>query len=77
MCVSKILDVEKQAAITRDNVALDVDAVVYWRILELELTYYAIENVEQAIEELVVTTPPCGLKSAKWSLKKPSPPVMS
>jgi regulator of protease activity HflC (stomatin/prohibitin superfamily) len=52
----QILDVEKQAAITRDNVALDVDAVVYWRILELELTYYAIENVEQAIEELVVTT---------------------
>ena len=33
-----------------------MDAVVYWRILELELTYYAIENVEQAIEELVVTT---------------------
>lgn len=52
----QILDVEKQAAITRDNVALDVDAVVYWRILELELTYYAIENVEQAIAELVITT---------------------
>lgn len=52
----QILDVEKQAAITKDNVPLDVDAVVYWRILELELTYYAIENVEQAITELVVTT---------------------
>lgn len=52
----QILDVAKQAAITRDNVALDVDAVVYWRILELELTYYAIENVEQAIAELVITT---------------------
>mgnify|MGYP006275038273 FL=1 len=52
----QLLDVDKQAAITRDNVALDVDAVVYWRILELELTYYAIEDVEQAIEELVITT---------------------
>jgi len=52
----QILDVEKQAAITKDNVPLDVDAVVYWRILELELTYYAIENVEQAITELVITT---------------------
>jgi len=52
----QILDVDKQAAITRDNVSLDVDAVVYWRILELELTYYAIENVEQGIEELVITT---------------------
>lgn len=52
----QILDVAKQGAITRDNVSLEVDAVVYWRILELELTYYAIENVEQAIEELVITT---------------------
>ncbi|MGB3138971.1 MAG: stomatin-like protein [Nodosilinea sp.] len=52
----QILDVDKQGAITRDNVSLEVDAVVYWRILELELTYYAIENVEQGIEELVITT---------------------
>lgn len=52
----QILDVAKQGAITRDNVSLEVDAVVYWRILELELTYYAIENVEQAIQELVTTT---------------------
>ncbi|MBD1918624.1 MULTISPECIES: SPFH domain-containing protein [Cyanophyceae] len=52
----QILDVAKQGAITRDNVSLEVDAVVYWRILELELTFYAIENVEQAIQELVTTT---------------------
>ncbi|MGF1568270.1 MAG: SPFH domain-containing protein [Nodosilinea sp.] len=52
----QILDVAKQGAITRDNVSLEVDAVVYWRILELELTYYAIEDVEKAIEELVITT---------------------
>lgn len=52
----RILDVAKQGAITKDNVSLEVDAVVYWRILELELTYYAIEDVEQAIQELVITT---------------------
>ncbi len=52
----RILDVAKQNAISKDNVSLEVDAVVYWRILELELTYYAIENVEQAIQELVITT---------------------
>ncbi|NJL47182.1 MAG: paraslipin [Leptolyngbyaceae cyanobacterium SM2_5_2] len=52
----KILDVAKQNAITQDNVPLEVDAVVYWRIMDLERTYYAIENVEQAIQELVITT---------------------
>jgi regulator of protease activity HflC (stomatin/prohibitin superfamily)/energy-coupling factor transporter ATP-binding protein EcfA2 len=52
----QILYVCKQGAITRDNVSVDVDVVMYWRILEIELVYYAIENVEQAIEELVITT---------------------
>lgn len=52
----RILDIEKQAAITKDHFALSINAVLYWRILELELTYYAIENVEQAMEELVITT---------------------
>ncbi|NJL44686.1 MAG: paraslipin [Leptolyngbyaceae cyanobacterium SM2_3_12] len=52
----QILDIEPQMAITKDNVPLDVDAVVYWRILELELTYYAIEDIEKGIQELVITT---------------------
>lgn len=52
----QVLDVPKQGAITKNNVSLNVDAVVYWRILELELTYYAIEDVEKAITELVTTT---------------------
>ncbi len=52
----QVLDVPKQGAITKNNVSLEVDAVVYWRILELELTYYAIEDVEKAITELVMTT---------------------
>lgn len=52
----RLLDVPPQSAITRDNVALDVDAVVYWKILDLERTYYEIENIQDAIRELVVTT---------------------
>lgn len=52
----RLLDVEPQSAITKDNVSLEVDAVVYWKILDLERTYYAIEDVEAAIRELVVTT---------------------
>lgn len=52
----RLLDVPPQAAITSNNVALDVDAVVYWKILDLERTYYEIEDIEAAIRELVVTT---------------------
>lgn len=52
----RLLDVDPQSAITRDNVSLEVDAVVYWKILDLDKTYYAIEDVETAIQELVITT---------------------
>ncbi|MEO0541323.1 MAG: SPFH domain-containing protein [Cyanobacteria bacterium P01_A01_bin.105] len=50
------LDIDPKTAITRDNVTLDIDSIVYWRILDLEKTYYAIEDVEFAIQELVTTT---------------------
>ena len=52
----QILDIEPRSATTRDNVNVETDAVIYWRILDLEKTYYAIEDVETAIQELVVTT---------------------
>lgn len=52
----QILDIKPRSATTKDNVNVDVDAIIYWRILDLEKTYYAIEDVDTAIQELVVTT---------------------
>lgn len=52
----RVLDTEKQKAITRDNVQVEVDAVVYWRILQLERTYYVVEDIEAALGNLVQTT---------------------
>ena len=52
----QILDIQPRQAITKDNVTLEVDAIIYWRIYNLERTYYAVEDVEFAMQELVVTT---------------------
>lgn len=52
----RLLDVPPQPVITNDNVPLQVDAVVYWKILDLERTYYEIEDIRVAIQELVTTT---------------------
>lgn len=52
----QLLDIQPQSAITNDNVPLKIDAIVYWRILDLERTYYEIEDIEKAIGELVITT---------------------
>lgn len=52
----QVFDIEPKDAITRDNVSLKVDAVVYWRILQLERTYYNVDDLEEALTNLVVTT---------------------
>lgn len=52
----RVIDTEPQEAITRDNVSVTVDAILYWRILQLERTYYAVEDVEVALRNLATTT---------------------
>jgi regulator of protease activity HflC (stomatin/prohibitin superfamily) len=52
----RVLDIKPQSAITADNVALDVDAVVYWRVVNLQKAYYGIDQIENAIANLVLTT---------------------
>jgi regulator of protease activity HflC (stomatin/prohibitin superfamily) len=51
----KVLDIPPQACITRDNVTITVDAVVYWRIMDMEKAYYKVENLRQAMQNLVLT----------------------
>lgn len=52
----QLLDIEPQTAITRDNVTLQVDAVMYWKILDVQKAYYAIVDLEEALKNLVITT---------------------
>ena len=51
----KVLDIPPQTCITRDNVTINVDAVVYWRIMDMEKAYYRVENLLDAIVNLVLT----------------------
>ena len=51
----KVLDIPPQQCITRDNVSITADAVVYWRILDLEKAYYKVENLHSAMVNLVLT----------------------
>ena len=51
----RVLDVPPQQCITRDNVSISVDAVVYWRIIDMEKAYYKVENLQAAMVNLVLT----------------------
>ena len=52
----QILDTPASGATTQDNVRVDVDAVIFWRILELQQAYYEIQDIEEALQNLVTTT---------------------
>ena len=51
----KVLDIPPQQCITRDNVSITADAVIYWRIMNLEKAYYKVENLQSAMVNLVLT----------------------
>jgi regulator of protease activity HflC (stomatin/prohibitin superfamily) len=51
----KVLDIPPQQCITRDNVKITVDAVVYWRIVDMEKAYYKVEDLHAAMVNLVMT----------------------
>lgn len=51
----QIYDICKQHVITKDNVPLDVDTIIYYRVTEPEKTVYGITDLPKAIEQLAQT----------------------
>ena len=52
----KAVDVPNQEAITRDNVSVSVNAVIYYKIREADKAYLEVENFYYAISQLAQTT---------------------
>ena len=52
----QVLDIKPQNAITRDNVYLEVDGVVFWRIKDIEKSFYEIDDLQQALTNVAATT---------------------
>ena len=51
-----VIDVSKQRLITKDNVTVDVDAVVYYRVSDPQKAIVHVENYEDATRLLAQTT---------------------
>lgn len=52
----KVLDFPPQSVITKDNVTMKIDTVVYMQITDPKLYTYGVENPMMAIETLTATT---------------------
>lgn len=50
------VDVPEQSAITRDNISLSVDGVLYFRVLDPYKATYGVENYVFAVTQLAQTT---------------------
>ncbi len=50
----RVLDIPPQNCITRDNVSIAADAVIYWRIVDLEKSYYKVQNLQAAMVNLAL-----------------------
>jgi len=53
---TRVLDVPPQDVITRDNVSVKVNAVIYYRVLDPEKAILQVEDYSQASSELAQTT---------------------
>lgn len=51
-----VLDFAPQPTITKDNVAIEIDTVIYYSIVDPKLYTYGVENPMLAIENLTATT---------------------
>jgi regulator of protease activity HflC (stomatin/prohibitin superfamily) len=52
----RFLEIPRQTAISRDNTAIDVDFLVYYRVVDPKLAVLEIENVVQASLNIAATT---------------------
>lgn len=51
-----VMDVPPQDVISRDNVSVKVNAVVYYRVMDAEKAIIQVENVQEATSQLAQTT---------------------
>lgn len=52
----QFVDIKPQNVITKDNIYLEVDAILFWRIRDIEKSFYAIDDLQGALSQLATTT---------------------
>ncbi|MDB9317151.1 MULTISPECIES: SPFH domain-containing protein [Cyanophyceae] len=52
----QFLDIKPQNVITKDNIYLEVDAVLFWRIRDMVKSFYEIDDLQGSLTQIATTT---------------------
>lgn len=52
----QFIDIKPQNVITRDNIYLEVDAVLFWRIRDIVKSFYEIDDLQGSLRQVGTTT---------------------
>ncbi|OKH11620.1 hypothetical protein NIES208_17115 [[Limnothrix rosea] IAM M-220] len=51
----RVLDIPPQTVITKDNISIKVDAIIYWEIFDVYRVYYDVDDLMDSLANLVKT----------------------
>ena len=52
----RMIDIPPQDVLTKDSIPLTIDAAVYWKIDNLQKSYYDVEKIDQSMADIVHAT---------------------
>lgn len=53
---TQLIDMRRQTCITKDNVLIQIDAIVYFQIIEPKKAFFFVDSIQSAVGELSFAT---------------------
>lgn len=56
MRLYRVMDLERQLILTKDNITVNIDTSVYYRIVDPKTAYYTLSNIMASVAEVTYAT---------------------
>lgn len=54
--ILRVVDLDRQLILTKDNITVNIDTSVYYRIVDPKMAYYTVESIMQSVSEVTYAT---------------------
>ena len=52
----RVMDLDRQLILTKDNITVNIDTCVYYRVIDAKSAYYSLENITASVAEVTYAT---------------------